>query len=118
MKANQYKCLFLSRLSIRTKFNRINGLHKKALSLVCNDFSSNFAELLEKEKSVTMRHHRNLHTLAYEIFKAKNKTGSEILTEIFSDRESQYRLRNSTTLQGRSIKNVICGSETRCSLVP
>ena len=118
MKANQYKCFFLSRLNIRTKFNRINGLHKKALSLVCNDFSSDFPELLEKVKSVTMRHHCNLHTLAYEIFKVKNNTGSELLTEIFSDRESHNRLRNSTTLQGRSIKNAIYGSETRYSLVP
>ena len=50
--------------------NRINGLHKRALSLVYNDFSSSFSELLEKDKSVTI-HHRNLQTLAYEIFKVK-----------------------------------------------
>ena len=48
--------------------NRISGLHKRALSLVYNDFSSSFSELLEKDKSVTT-HHRNLQTLAYEIFK-------------------------------------------------
>ena len=50
--------------------NRINGLHDRALSLVYNDFSSSFSELLEKDKSVTI-HHRNLQTLAYEIFKVK-----------------------------------------------
>ena len=54
----------------RTLNNRINGLHKRALSLVYNDFSSRFSELLEKDKSVTI-HHRNLQTLAYEIFKVK-----------------------------------------------
>ena len=54
----------------RTLNNRINGLHKRALSLVYNDFSSSFSELLEKDKSVTI-HHRNLQTLAYEIFKVK-----------------------------------------------
>ena len=48
--------------------NRINGLHDRALSLVYNDFSSSFSELLEKDKSVTI-HRRNLQTLAYEIFK-------------------------------------------------
>ena len=29
----------------RTLNNRINGLHKRALSLVCNDFLSSFSEL-------------------------------------------------------------------------
>ena len=62
--------------------NRINGLHKRALSLVFNNFSSSFSELLEKDKSVTM-HHCNLQTLAYEIFKVKQNMAPEILTEIF-----------------------------------
>ena len=54
----------------RTLNNRINGLHERALSLVYNDFSSSFSELLEKDKSVTI-HRRNLQTLAYEIFNVK-----------------------------------------------
>ena len=42
----------------------------------------------------------------------------EILTEIFPQKESNYSLRNSTTLQGRSIKTVMYGSETISSLGP
>ena len=101
----------------RTLNNRINGLHKRALSLVYNDFSSSFSELLEKDKSVTI-HHRNLQTLAYEIFKVKQNMAPEILTEIFPQKESSYSLRNSTTLQGRSIKTVMYASETISSLGP
>ena len=55
----------------RTLNNRINGLHKSALSLVYDDLSSSFSKLLEKGKSVAI-HHRNLQTPAYEIFKVKN----------------------------------------------
>ena len=54
----------------RTLNNRIIGLHKRALSLVYNDFSSSFSEFFAKDKSVTL-HHRNLQILAYEIFKVK-----------------------------------------------
>ena len=67
----------------RTLDNRTNGLHKRAPTLVYNDFSSSFSELLEKDKSVNI-HHRNLQTLAYGIFKVKNNMAPEILTEILS----------------------------------
>ena len=101
----------------RTLNNRIDVLHKRALSLVYNDFSSSFSELLEKDKSVTI-HHRNLQTPAYEIFKVKNNMAPEILTEIFPQKENNYSLRNRTTLQGRSIKTVMYGSEAISSLGP
>ena len=90
----------------RTLDKRIKGFHKRELSLVYNDFSSSFSELLETDNSVTI-HHRNLQTLAYEIFKVKNNMGPEILTEIFPQKESNYSLRNSTALLGRSIKIVM-----------
>ena len=86
--------------------NHINGLRKSALSLIYNDVSRSFSEFLEKDKSETI-HHRNFQTEAYEIFKV-----------IFPKKESNYSLRNSTALQGRSIKYVMCGSETVSSLEP
>ena len=100
----------------RTLKNRINGLHKRAFSLVYNGFSSSFSELLEKDKSVTI-HHRNLQTLASEIFKVKNNMALEILAEIFSQKESNYSPRNSTALQRRN-KTVMYSSETISSLGP
>ena len=110
-------CLLVWMNHSRTLNNRINGLHKRALSLVYNDVSSGFSELLGKDKSVTI-HHRKLQTLAFEIFKVKLNMAPEILTEIFPQKESNYSLRNSTTLQGRSNKTVMYGSETISSLGP
>ena len=46
------------------------------------------------------------------------KKKHKILTEIFPLKESNYSLRNSTALQGRSIKTVMYGSETISSLGP
>ena len=48
--------------------DRINSIHKRALRIVYLDYSSSFAELLEKDKSVTI-HQRNLQLLAVEMFK-------------------------------------------------
>ena len=42
----------------------------------------------------------------------------EILTEIFPQKENNYSLRNSTALQGRSMKTVMYGSGTKSSLGP
>ena len=42
----------------------------------------------------------------------------EILTETFPQKESNYSLRNSTSLQGRTIKTVMYGSETISNLEP
>ena len=95
-------CPLVSMNHSRTLNKRISGLHKRALSLAYNDFSSGFSELLDKDKYVTI-HHRNFQTLAYEIFKVKNKNAPEILTEIFPQKESNYGLGNSTALQGRSM---------------
>ena len=67
---SQFVCLLVWMNHSRILNNCINGLHKRVLSLVYNDFSLSFSELLEKDKSVTI-HHRNLQTLAYEIFKVK-----------------------------------------------
>ena len=47
--------------------NRINILLERALRLVCNDFISSFAKLLENDNSVTI-HQRNVQTLLFEKF--------------------------------------------------
>ena len=68
------------------------------------------SKLLEKAKSVAI-HHFKLERLVYEIFKVKNNMVPEILTETFPRKESNNNLRNSTALQGRSIKTAMYGSK-------
>ena len=75
----------------RTLNDRINRLHKRTLILVYNNFSSSFSELLGKDKFVTI-HHRNLQTLAYEIFKVYYNMASNTLTEIFHHKENNYAI--------------------------
>ena len=53
-----------------------------------------------------------MKALAYEILKVKNHMASEI----FPQKDNSYSFRNSTALQGRSIKTVMYGSETISSL--
>ena len=51
--------------------NRINRIQERALRIVYKDYVSTFAQLLEKDSSVSI-HIRNLQILATEIFKARN----------------------------------------------
>ena len=71
--------------------NRINGLDKRALSLVYNNFSSSLSKLLEKDKFVAINQ-SNLQNLAYEIFEIKFNMTPETLTEISPLKESIYNI--------------------------
>ena len=52
----------------RTNNNKISRLPERCLRLIYNDKKSSFKDLLEKDGPVSI-HHRNLTTLAVELFK-------------------------------------------------
>ena len=108
-------CLFVWMNCSKILKYRINGLQRRALSVVYNEFSLSFSEILETDKSVTI-HYRNLQTLAYEIFKVKNNMAPKILTKIFPLKESNYSLR--TQRCRAEVLKLMYGSETISSLEP
>ena len=55
----------------RKLHNKINKIHERSLRIVYNDDSSSFEELLSKDNSVSI-HHRNIQSLAIEMYKSKN----------------------------------------------
>ena len=74
---------------------KINHIHERALRIVYKDNNSSFKELLRKDKSFCI-HHRNIQSLAIELFKVKNNLSNRIMCDIFETRNFNYNLRSQT----------------------
>ena len=66
-----------------------------ALRMVYRDYTSSFEDLLKRDKSVTI-HHRNIQSMAMELFKVKKNLSNSILCNIFQTRTICYNLRSQT----------------------
>ena len=80
------------------RFKYINLRYIRTLKLVFNVTPNlSFDELLVTDKSVGI-HQRNLQLLATKIFKVKNGTAPEQMSEILQFEKKLYNLKNASTV--------------------
>ena len=86
--------------------NKINYLHERSLRIVYKDNNSSFKELFKKDNSFTV-HHRNIQSLAIDLFKVKENLSNTIMNDILQTRTLTYNLMSQTD-SARSFVNTSC----------
>ena len=79
----------------RSVNNKINHLHERSLRIVYKNNISSFEYLLKNDRSFTI-HHRNIQSIAIELFKVKGNLSNSIMYNIFQTRKINYNLRSQT----------------------
>ena len=98
--------------------NKINRLHERALRMVYKDDVSSFEDLLEKDGDDSI-HHRNLQSLAIELFKFNKGWSVGIMNDLFSKREYHGPiLRKTIELEVPSVNTVYKGDDSLRHLGP
>ena len=92
---------------------------KGALHIVYiwGDDTSTFKELLKRENSVCI-HHRDIQSLAIEMFKSEKGLSPIIMQEVFPKRDIKYNLRSQTDFKSFGTRTVHKGTESLHSLEP
>ena len=98
--------------------NKINRLHERALRVIYRDDISSFSELLTKDGSVSI-HHRNIQSLAIELYKSKHNLSPQIIQEIFLARNYEGpTLRSQTDFKLPKVNSVYAGTDSLRFLGP
>ena len=111
-------CLLIWMLHSRSNNNKIKHSHARCLRLTYCGNTSSCEELLEKGGSVSL-HHRNIQSLAIEMFKVKNELAPTITANIFGTMlENHYNLRNYNDFRISFARTLYHGTESISYLGP
>ena len=78
---------------------------------------SSYEELLEKDGQVSI-HHKNIQSIAIEMFQIKHAKSPEIVSDIFAQTTQHYNFRQNRDFWIRSVKSVYHRSENISYLGP
>ena len=85
-------CPLVWMLHTRQNNNKSKHLHERCLRLIHNDKLPSYEELLKKDGSVSI-HHKNIQSLAIEIFQVKHGQSPEIVSDIFAQTTQHYNFK-------------------------
>ena len=75
--------------------SEINHLQKQSLRIIHNDYITSFEDLLKKDNSFKT-HHKNIQSLAIQLFKVEKGIANPRLCDIFPLRSIDYNFRSQT----------------------
>ena len=78
------------------KDRKINHIHERSLRIGYRDYNSYFKDLLKKKDNSVCIHHRNIQSLAVELFRVKENPSNTIMSDIFTNRVLNYNLLSQT----------------------
>ena len=91
---------------------KINRLHERSLRIVYFDQRLTFEELLERDKTFSI-HHKNIQSLAIEIYKFVNGLSPKIMNSVFHLKENnRYSLGIVHEFYRHNPRTVKYGTET------
>ena len=102
------KTFFESQFHSRKVNSKINHLQERSLRIVYNDYITAFEDLLKKDNSFKI-HHKNIQSLAIELFKVEKVIANPILCDIFPLRSTDYNLRSQTDFSVSSVNTTHFG---------
>ena len=89
---------------------------KLRLRLVYEDYTSSFEELLQNDITISI-HHRNIHNVAIEMYKAKNDSSPSFMKEIFEHKRG-LSTRKGDTFARPNVNKVYTGENSIESFGP